>query len=76
MQTTDPRRPLRTDSDVRTPRQAARPRPVKRRAPRRRGPNQSMLVFAAVLVVIVLTAVLVLVLVSRHDRGEAPRRAV
>lgn len=43
--------------------------PVNRRAPQRRGPNQSMLVFAAVLAVIVLAAVLVLVLVSRHNRA-------
>lgn len=71
MQTTDPRRTPRPDSEERTPKQgaAARPLPVNRRAPQRRGPNQSMLVFAAVLVVIVLTAVLVLVLVSRHNRA-------
>ena len=70
MQTTDPRRTPRPDSDARTPKPdaAARPRPARRRAPQRRGPSQSTLVFAAVLVVIVLVAVLVLVLVSRHDR--------
>ena len=56
MQTTDPRRTPRPDSEERTPKQgaAARPLPVNRRAPQRRGPNQSMLVFAAVLAVIVL----------------------
>lgn len=71
MQTTDPRRTPRPDSDTRTPKPdaAARPRPARRRAPQRRGPSQSTLVFAAVLVVIVLVAVLVLVLVSRHDRA-------
>lgn len=71
MQTTDPRRTPRPDSEERTPKQgaAARPLPVNRRAPQRRGPNQSMLVFAAVLAVIVLAAVLVLVLVSRHNRA-------
>lgn len=71
MQTTDPRRTPRPDSEERTPKQgaAARPLPVNRRTPQRRGPNQSMLVFAAVLAVIVLTAVLVLVLVSRHNRA-------
>ena len=72
MQTTDPRRTPRPDSEERTPKQgaAARPLPVNRRAPQRRGPNQSMLVFAAVLAVIVLAAVLVLVLVSRHNRAR------
>lgn len=79
MQTTDPRRTPRPDSEERTPKQgaAARPLPVNRRAPQRRGPNQSMLVFAAVLAVIVLAAVLVLVLVSRHNRApkDDPRRA-
>ena len=71
MQTTDPRRTPRPDSDAHTPKPAAadRPRPARRRAPQRRGPSQSTLVFAAVLVVIVLVAVLVLVLVSRHDRA-------
>lgn len=71
MQTTDPRRTPRPDSEERTqkPGAAARPHPVNRRAPRRRGPNQSMLVFAAVLAVIVLAAVLVLVLMSRHNRA-------
>lgn len=71
MQTTDPRRTPRPDSEERTPKQgaAARPLPVNRRAPQRRGPNQSMLVFAAVLAVIVLAAVLVLVLMSRHNRA-------
>ena len=70
MQTTDPRRAPRPDSGERTPKpDAAAQRPVNRRAPQRRGPNQSMLVFAAVLVVIVLAAVLVLVLVSRHNRA-------
>lgn len=71
MQTTDPRRTPRPDSEERTqkPGAAARPHPVNRRAPRRRGPNQSMLVFAAVLAVIVLAAVLVLVLASRHNRA-------
>lgn len=71
MQTTDPRRTPRPDSDTRTPKPDAadRPRPARRRAPQRRGPSQSTLVFAAVLVVIVLVAVLVLVLVSRHDRA-------
>lgn len=71
MQTTDPRRTPRPDSDARTPKPDAadRPRPARRRAPQRRGPSQSTLVFAAVLVVIVLVAVLVLVLVSRHDRA-------
>ena len=51
MQTTDPRRTPRPDSEERTqkPGAAARPHPVNRRAPRRRGPNQSTLVFAAVL---------------------------
>ncbi len=45
MQTTDPRRTPRPDSEERTPKQgaAARPLPVNRRAPQRRGPNQSML---------------------------------
>ena len=68
MQTTDPRRTPRPDSEERTqkPGAAARPHPVNRRAPR---PNQSMLVFAAVLAVIVLAAVLVLVLMSRHNRA-------
>lgn len=78
MQTTDPRRTPRPDSEERTPKQgaAARPLPVNRRAPQRRGQNQSMLVFAAVLAVIVLAAVLVLVLVSRHNRAQGrPRRA-
>lgn len=71
MQTTDPRRTPRPDSDAHTPKPDAadRPRPARRRAPQRRGPSQSTLVFAAVLVVIVLVAVLVLVLVSRHDRA-------
>lgn len=71
MQTTDPRRTPRPDSDAHTPKPdaAGRPRPARRRAPQRRGPSQSTLVFAAVLVVIVLVAVLVLVLVSRHDRA-------
>lgn len=71
MQTTDPRRTPRPDSDARTPKPdaAGRPFPARRRAPQRRGPSQSTLVFAAVLVVIVLVAVLVLVLVSRHDRA-------
>ena len=70
MQTTDPRRTPRPDSGERTPKpDTAAQRPVNRRAPQRRGPNQSMLVFAAVLVVIVLAAVLVLVLVSRHNRA-------
>lgn len=71
MQTTDPRRTPRPDSEERTPKPDAadRPRPARRRAPQRRGPSQSTLVFAAVLVVIVLVAVLVLVLVSRHDRA-------
>lgn len=71
MQTTDPRRTPRPDSDERTPKPdaAGRPCPARRRAPQRRGPSQSTLVFAAVLVVIVLVAVLVLVLVSRHDRA-------
>lgn len=66
MQTTDPRRTPRPDSDAHTPKPdaAGRTRPA-----RRRGPSQSTLVFAAVLVVIVLVAVLVLVLVSRHDRA-------
>ena len=71
MQTTDPRRTPRPDSAERTPKPdaAGRPFPARRRAPQRRGPSQSTLVFAAVLVVIVLVAVLVLVLVSRHDRA-------
>ena len=70
MQTTDPRRTPRPDSGECTPKpDAAAQRPVNRRAPQRRGPNQSMLVFAAVLAVIVLAAVLVLVLVSRHNRA-------
>ena len=58
MQTTDPRRTPRPDSEERTPKQgaAARPLPVNRRAPQRRGPNQSMLVFAAQLAVIPLGA--------------------
>ena len=65
MQTTDPRRAPRPDSGECTPKpDAAAQRPVKRR-----GPNQSMLVFAAVLAVIVLAAVLVLVLMSRHNRA-------
>ena len=52
MQTTDPRRAPRPDSGERTPKpDAAAQRPVNRRAPQRRSPNQSMLVFAAVLVV-------------------------
>lgn len=72
MQTTDPRRTQRPDSDTRTPKPEAAAR--TRRAPQRSGPNRSMLVFAAVLTVIVLAAVLVLVLVSRHNRapGEDP----
>lgn len=59
MQTTDPRRTPRPDSDAHTPKPDAadRPRPARRRAPQRRGPSQSTLVFAAVLVVIVLVAV-------------------
>lgn len=70
MQTTDPRRTPRPDSGECTPKpDAAAQRPVNRRAPKRRGPNQSMLVFAAVLAVIVLAAVLVLVLMSRHNRA-------
>lgn len=71
MQTTDPRRTPRPDSDARTPKPDAadRPRPARRRVPQRRGPSQSTLVFAAVLVVIALVAVLVLVLVSRHNRA-------
>ena len=53
MQTTDPRRTPRPDSDAHTPKPDAadRPRPARRRAPQRRGPSQSTLVFAAVLVV-------------------------